>query len=167
MLSHRIMFANPFADFPCASTYIFEIALSSNTDEWGTLVTAAPISSGVQSRPTKTGHPTRAYFSNKFATGCRLALHLGNTRRRNFPDMTPSLPVYSLSNRHWSSTNAVAELFSHQYCRTLSRLSVGCTAAANTLDSRFFSGSLRVESAHPNRVLNLVLVIADGRYDSS
>ena len=34
----------------------------------------------------------------------------------------------------------VADLFSHQCRRTLSRFGVGCTAAANALDSRFFSG---------------------------
>ena len=61
MLSHLTMVANPCSDFSRSSTCIFVITLSSNADEWGTLVTDASLSSGVQSRPIKTGHPTRAY----------------------------------------------------------------------------------------------------------
>ena len=98
MSSHLTIVAKPFADFSRVSSWIYEIASSSNADEWVLLVTAASISSGVQSRPTETGHPTRTYRSNKFSARCRLALHLGNTRPRNFPSMTPSGPVNSLSN---------------------------------------------------------------------
>ena len=112
--------------------------MSSNDDKWGPLVTASSISYGVQSRPTETRHPTCAYCSNKFAAGCRLALHLGNMRPRNFPSMTPSGPVNSSSNLRWSSANAVADLFFHQCCRTLSRFGVGCTAGASALGLHFF-----------------------------
>ena len=113
LLSHLTVFANPCADFPCASTWICEIASSFNADEWGPLVTDAYISSGVQSRPTDTRHPARTYCSNKFAARCRLALHIRKTRPRNFPRMTPSDPVNSSSNRRWSSANALADLFFH------------------------------------------------------
>ena len=71
-------------------------------------------------RPTETGHQTRAYCSNKFSARCRLALPLGNTIPRNFPSMTPSVPVNSSSNRRWSSSNYVADLFFHQCRITLS-----------------------------------------------
>ena len=138
MSSHLTMVANPCADFSRASTWICEIASSSNSYEWGILFTAASISYGVQSRPTKTGHPTHVYCSNKFAAGCRLAFHLGNTIPCNFPLMTPSGPVNSSSNRRRSSSNAVADLFFHQCCVMLSRFGFGCTAAANALNSRFF-----------------------------
>ena len=69
MLSHLTMVANPCANFPHASTWISAIASSYNANEWGTLVTAASISSEVQSRPTETGHTTCAYCSNKFPPG--------------------------------------------------------------------------------------------------
>ena len=138
MSSNLTMVVNPCAAFPHASNWICEIASSSNADEWGTLFTDASILSGVQSRPTETGHPARAYCSNKFAAGCRLTLHLENTRPRNFPSMTPPGPFKSSSNRRWSSANAVADLFSHQYRGTLSRFGVVCTAAANALNLRFF-----------------------------
>ena len=85
MSSHLTMVENPCADFSYASTWICENLSSSNDDEWGPLVTDASISYGFQSCPTKTGHPTCAYCSNKFAAGCCLALHLGNMRPRNFP----------------------------------------------------------------------------------
>ena len=165
MSSHLTMVTNPCSDFSCASTWIFEIASSSNDDEWGILVTDAFISYGVQSRLTKIGHPNRAYCSNKFASGCCLALHLGNTRPCNFPLMNPYGPVNPSSNRRQSWANAVSDMFFHQCCGTLSRFVVGCTAAANALDLRFFSGSRRVESARPNGVLNSMLGIADGRSD--
>ena len=61
-----------------------------------------------------------------------------DTRPRNFSSMTPSGPVNSSSNRRRSSANAVSDLFSQQCCGTLSRFGVGCTAAVNALDSRFF-----------------------------
>ena len=138
MSSHRTMVANPCAAFSRALTWICEIESSSNADEWGKLVTADSISSEVQSCPTKTGHLTRAYCSNKLAAGCRLALNLGNLRPRNFPLMNPYGPVNYLSNRRQSSANAIADLFTNQCHGTLSRFGVGCTAAANTLDLRFF-----------------------------
>ena len=94
-------------------------------------------SSGFQLCPIETRHLTRGYTSNKFATGCRLALHLGNTIPRNFQSMTPSGPVISLSNRRRSSANAVDDLFSHQCCGTLSHFGVGCAATANTFKSLF------------------------------
>ena len=47
MLSHLIMVANLCADFFCAFTCICEIASSSNSGEWGILVTDASILSGV------------------------------------------------------------------------------------------------------------------------
>ena len=43
MQPHFTMVANPFADFSRESTWIFAISLSSNVDEWGTLVNAASI----------------------------------------------------------------------------------------------------------------------------
>ena len=119
--SHLTMVENPCADFSCALTWICAISYSSDPDEWRHLVTAASVSSGFQSRPTETWHPTRAYCSNKFSAGCCLALHLGNMRPRNFSYMTSSGPVNSSSNRRCSSVNAVADLFSHQCCGTLSR----------------------------------------------
>ena len=61
MSSHLTMVANPCAAFSRASNWICEIVLSSNANEWGPLVTAVSISSGVQSLPTNTGHPTCAY----------------------------------------------------------------------------------------------------------
>ena len=79
------MVANPWADFSRDSTRICEIASSSNADEWGPLVTAASVSSGIQLSPTESGNPARAYCSNKFAAGCCLALHLGKTIPRKFP----------------------------------------------------------------------------------
>ena len=165
MSSHLTMIANPCAAFSRASTCIFEIASSSNADEWGTLVTAAPITSGFQSRPTETGHPTRAYCIKTFAAGCHLTLHLGNTRPHNFPSMTPSGTVKSPSNCRRSSANAVADLFLHQCRGTLYFFGAGCTATANALNSRFFSGLRRVKSARPTCVLNSMLGIADWRSD--
>ena len=167
MSSHLTIVANPCAAFPRASTWICEIASFSNADEWGLLVTAAFILYVVQSRPTKTRHPTRAYCSKKISAGYHLALYLRNTRPRNFPSMTPSRPVNSSRTCCRSSYNAAADLFSHQFSGTLSRFGVGCTAAANALDSRFLSGSRRVESARLIRVLNSMLVISDGRSDLS
>ena len=111
MLSHLTIFAKPCAAFSCASTWMYENVSSSNYDEWGTLVNTDSISSGAQSRPTKTGHPTRAYCSNKFSAGCCLTLHIGNTIPHNFPSMTQSDPVNSYSNRRRSSANAFADLF--------------------------------------------------------
>ena len=137
MSSHPTMVANCCPAFSRASTWICEIASSSNADEWGPLVTADSISSGFHSRPNDTRHPTRAYCSNRFSAGCRLALHLGNIKPRNCPSMNPSGPVNSSSNRRQSSSNIVADLFFHQCSGTLSRFCVGCTAAANALDSRF------------------------------
>ena len=116
MSYHLTMVANPCAAFYRDLTWICEIASSYNADKWGPLVTAAYKSSGAQSRPTETRRPTRAYCSNKFAAGCCLALRLVNTRPRKFPSMNPYGPVNSLSNRRWSSANAVSNLFSHQ-CR--------------------------------------------------
>ena len=133
----------------------------------GPLVTAASISYGVQSRPTKTGHLTRAYCSNKFSALCRLVLYLENTRPRNFPWITPSGPVKSSSNRRRSSANSVTDQFFHQCRETLSRFGVGCTAAVNVLDSRFFYGWRQVESARPTCVLNSMLGTADGWSDLS
>ena len=75
---------------------IIEITLSSNSDEWGPLVTAVSISSGVQALPSETVHTTHAYCSNKFAAGCRLAPHLVNTSARDFPLMNP----FGLVNPH-------------------------------------------------------------------
>ena len=51
--------------------------------------------------------------------------------------MNTSGTVNSSSNHCWSSVNAVADLFYHQCRGTLSRFGVGCTAAANALDSHF------------------------------
>ena len=93
-------------------------------------------------RPTKTGHPTRSYCSNKFVAGCRLTLHIGNAIPRNYPYMTPYVPVNSSNNSRRSSANAFDDLFSHQCRGTLSRFGVVCTASANALDSRFL---LRLE----------------------
>ena len=137
MLSQFAMVANPCADFSRALTWICEIALHYNANKWGPLVTAAYISSGSQLRPTETGYPTHAYFSNKFDAGYILALHLENIRPHNFPLMTPSVPVNSSSNWRWSSANAIADLFFHQCCWTLSSFGVGCTAVANALNLRF------------------------------
>ena len=111
---HLNMVANSCAAFSRASTWFYGIASSYNADEWGGLVTAASISSGFQSRPTETRHLTRAYLSNKCSAGCRLALHLGNTRPRNFTSMTPYVPVRSSSNRHRSTANAVDDLSFHR-----------------------------------------------------
>ena len=132
------MVANLSALFSNASTWIFEIASSTNSDEWEPLGTAASMSSGVQSLPTMTGHPICAYYSNKFAARCRLDLHLGNTRPRKFPSMTLYGTVNPSSNCRWSSYNAVADLFSDKCRRTLSCFGVFCTDSANVLDSRFF-----------------------------
>ena len=137
MSSRLTMVANPCANVSRASTWICEIASYSNVDEWGRLVTSASILSGDQSHPTETRHPTCTYCGNKFATECFLALHLGNTRPCNFPSMTPSGPVNYLSNLCRSSVNAVADLFFHQCCKTLSPFGVGCAAATNTLDLCF------------------------------
>ena len=52
--------------------------------------------------------------------------------------MNPYGRVNSSSNHCRSSSNAVAYLFYHQCCGTLSLFGVDCTAAANALDSRFF-----------------------------
>ena len=138
MSSHLTMVANPCDAFYHGLTWICEIESSSNVDDWGPLVTAASISSGVQSRPTETGHTTRAYCSNKFSARYRLTLHLGNMRPHNFSSMNPSGPVNSSSNRLWSSANAFADPSFHQCCGTLSRFGVVCTASANALDSRCF-----------------------------
>ena len=119
---------------PCLNLDLWNFII---IDEWGPLVLAASISSGVQSCPTDTGHLTRAYLSNKYSAGCRLTLHIANTRPCKFPSMTPSGRVNFFSNHRWSSSNAVSDLFSHQCHRTLSRFGVGCTAAANMLDSQF------------------------------
>ena len=81
--------------------------------------------------------------------------------------MTPSGPVNSSINIGWSSGKAVDDLFSHQSRRNLSRFGVGCTSAANALDSRFLSGSLWVECARLTRVLNSVVGIADVQSDLS
>ena len=86
------MVANRCADFTRASNWICEIASSSNYDQCGPLATSASIYSGVQFRTTETGHPTSAYFSNKFRAWCCFALHLGNTRPHNFPSMATSGP---------------------------------------------------------------------------
>ena len=137
MSSHLTMVAKYCAAFTHASTWICEIASYSNADEWGPLITAAYISSGVQLRPTETGHPTHAYCSNKFSTRCQLALHLGNTRPRNFLSLTKSSPVNSSSNLSWSLENTVDHLYFHQCHGTLSCFNVGCTATANSLDSHF------------------------------
>ena len=51
--------------------------------------------------------------------------------------MTPFVPVNSSSNWCRSSANAVANLFYHQSCGTLSRFGVGFTVAAYSFDSRF------------------------------
>ena len=99
--SNLTMVEKPHAAFCRALTWICEVASYFNADEWGILFTAASILSVSQSRPTKTGHTTRAYYSNKCSSGCCLALHLGNTRPRNFPLMNTSGPVNSPSNRCW------------------------------------------------------------------
>ena len=120
-MSHHItMVEDTCADFSRSVTWIFEIASSSNADEWVPLFTAASISYGVQLHPTNTGLLTCAYCSNKFAARCRLALHLVNTIPSDFPVMTPSGPVNSLLNRRWSSSNAVSDLSFRQCRRTLS-----------------------------------------------
>ena len=111
MSSHHKIVANPCADFPRASTWISATASYYNAKKWGTFVTADSISSGVQSRPTETGHLTRAYCSNKLAARCWVALRILNKRPCKFPSMTPSGPVKSSSNRRRSSANAVAEMF--------------------------------------------------------
>ena len=151
MSSHLSTVAIPCDAFSCASTWVFEISSSYNADEWGPLVTAASISSGGQLRPTETRHPTRVYRSNKFASGCCLALHIENTIPRNFPSMTPPVPVNPSNNFRQSSSNAVSDLFSHQCCGTLSQFGVGCTAC------KFYSGWCQFDIARPTRVLNLVL----------
>ena len=137
MSSHLTMVASPYADFFCALAWIIEISSPSNDYEWGSLVTSASISSGVQSRPTETGHLTHAYCSKKIASGCCLILHLRNTKPFNFSLMTPFVLVNSSSNRRRLSANTVSDLFSCQYRGTLSLFGVGCTTAANALDSRF------------------------------
>ena len=121
MSSHLTIVGKTCAAFYRDSTWICVIASYSNANDWGTLVTAASISSGVQSCPTETGHPTRAYCSNKFSSGWRLALHLGNTIPHNFPPMTSYRLVNSSSNHRRSSANAVAGMFIHQCRVTLSR----------------------------------------------
>ena len=167
MSSHLTMVANPCATFSRASTWICEISSSSNADEWGTLVTAASISSGVQLLLTETGHPTRAYCSNKFAAGCRLPLHIGNTRPRNFPLMTPSGPVNSSSNAIGHQRMPLLNCFSTnfaEYCPVLVLyVQLPPTRSTHTV----FSGWRQVESACLTGVLNSVLGIADGRSDLS
>ena len=137
MSSHLTIFSNPCADFSCALTCICEVESSSNADEFGTLVTAASISSGVLLHQTDTRHPTCAYCSIKFAAGCCLALYLENTRPHYFPSMTPSEPVNYSSNRRWSSANSVADLFFYKCLGMVSCFSVGCTVAAAPLKLRF------------------------------
>ena len=137
MSSHLTIVSNPCDDFSCVLTWIIAISSYYNTEEWGTLVTAASTSFRLQLRPTNTRHPTRAYCSNKFSFGCCLALHLGNTRPCNFPLMTTSVTVNCSSNCHWSSTNTVDYLFFHQCRGTISLFGIGCTAAADALDSHF------------------------------
>ena len=52
--------------------------------------------------------------------------------------MTPSGPGHSPSNRRQSSANTVTDMFFHQCIGTMSYFVVGCTAATNTLNSRFY-----------------------------
>ena len=137
MSSHLKMVTNPCATFYRASTWICEIASSYNANEWGALVTTDSISSGAQLRPTKTGHPTCAYCSNKLASECCLALHLENTIPCKFLSMTPSFRVNSSSIRCRSSANTVADLIFRQCCGKMSYFGVGCTDYANALNSRF------------------------------
>ena len=167
MSSHLTIVTNPCAAFTIATTWICEIASCSKSDEWGTLVTPVSISSGVESRPTKIGHPTRAYYSNKFSAGCRLALHLGDKRPRHFQLMNTSSPVISLINHRWSSDNDVVHLFFTNVAECYPVLVLSVQMLPMLLTSAFLSGSLQVESARPTRVLNSMLGIADGRSDLS
>ena len=167
MLSYLTMVANPYAAFSRVLNWTFETTSSSNTDEWGTLVTAASISSGFQLRTTETGHPICAYCSNKFAAGCCLALYLGNTRPRNFLLMTPSGSVISSGNRRLSSSNAVADLFSRNVTERCPVFVLAVQLPPTRSTCAFSSVLRRFESARPTRVLNLVLRILDGRSNLS
>ena len=161
MPPHLTMVANTCAAFShfCASSY--------NADEWRPLVTDDSILSGVHLRPTETRHPNCAYGSNKFAAGCRLAIHLGNTIPRNFPSMTPSVPVNSSSNRRPSSSSAIADLFCTNIAEHCPVLVLAVQLPPTRSTWAFFSGWHQIESARPNLVLHSVLGIVYGRSDLS